>query len=85
MHDGSMETLWDVVAFFNKGGEPNQYLDKDMKPLALSADEVDDLVNFMNALTSDRFSAQAGPELDRQHTSFLYRAAVSRASSRGSR
>ncbi len=23
MHDGSLETLWDVIEFFNKGGERN--------------------------------------------------------------
>jgi cytochrome c peroxidase len=85
MHDGSLETLWDVVEFFNKGGTPNQYLDKEMKPLGLSASEVDDLVNFMNALTSDRFSAQGGPELDRQHTSFLYREALEREKHKTSR
>src|SRR5215831_4884606 len=55
MHDGSLETLWDVVEFFNKGGERNSYLDAEMKPLALSESEVEDLVNFLGALTSDRF------------------------------
>lgn len=78
MHDGSFETLYDVVEFFNRGGERNEYLDKDMKPLGLTQAEVDDLCSFLGALTSDRFSAQGGPELDRQHTTFLYRAAVKR-------
>ncbi len=27
MHDGSLETLWDVLDFFNKGGERNPFLD----------------------------------------------------------
>jgi len=85
MHDGSLETLYDVVEFFNKGGEPNQHLDKDMKPLGLTQAEVDDLCSFLGALTSDRFSAQGGPELDRQHTSYLYRAALERAKKTGSR
>ena len=35
MHDGSLETLWDVVEFFNKGGERNPFLDAEMKPLGL--------------------------------------------------
>ena len=42
MHDGSLETLWDVVEFFNKGGERNPFLDAEMKPLGLTASEVDD-------------------------------------------
>src|SRR4029077_10670933 len=66
MHDGSLETLWDVVEFFNKGGEPNPFRDADMKPLGLTASEVDDLVNFLGALTSDRFAELRAAELDRQ-------------------
>jgi len=50
MHHGSLETLWDVVEFFSKGGEHNPFLDAEMKPLGLSANEVDDLVNFLGAL-----------------------------------
>jgi cytochrome c peroxidase len=77
MHDGSLETLWDVVEFFNKGGEKNPFLDAEMKPLGLSASEVEDLVNFLGALTSDRFSADLrNAELDRQRATYLYRAAV---------
>jgi len=76
MHDGSLETLWDVVEFFNKGGERNPFLDAEMKPLGLNASEVDDLVNFLGALTSDRFTALRAAELDRQHTTYQYRLAV---------
>ncbi|PWU09273.1 MAG: cytochrome-c peroxidase [Terriglobia bacterium] len=76
MHDGSLETLWDVVGFFNKGGERNPFLDAEMKPLGLSENEVDDLVNFLGALTSDRFGDLRAAELDRQRTAFLYRRAV---------
>jgi cytochrome c peroxidase len=36
MHDRSLETLWDVVEFFNKGGERNPSLDAEMKPLGLT-------------------------------------------------
>jgi cytochrome c peroxidase len=78
MHDGSLETLWDVVEFFNNGGERNPFLDAEMKPLGLSAAEVDDLVNFLGALTSDRFAELRAAELDRQRTSHLYRLAVQR-------
>jgi cytochrome c peroxidase len=78
MHDGSLETLWDVIDFFNKGGERNPFLDAGMKPLGLSASEVDDLVNFLAGLTSDRFAELRAAELDRQRTSYQYRLALQR-------
>ncbi len=76
MHDGSLETLWDVVEFFNDGGNQNPFLDAEMKPLGLTESEVDDLVNFLTALTSDRFAELRAAELDRQHASYLYHRAV---------
>jgi cytochrome c peroxidase len=76
MHDGSQETLWDMVEFFNKGGERNPFLDAGMKPLGLTDNEVEDLVNFLGALTSDRFAELRNAELDRQRTSYLYRRAA---------
>jgi cytochrome c peroxidase len=78
MHDGSLETLWDVIEFFNKGGERNPFLDAQMKPLGLTSTEVDDLANFLGALTSDRFGDLRAAELDRQRTTYLYRLAVQR-------
>jgi hypothetical protein len=47
-----------------------------MKPLGLTESEVDDLVNFLGALTSDRFAELRNAELDRQRTAYLYRRAV---------
>jgi cytochrome c peroxidase len=85
MHDGSLETLWDVIEFFNKGGERNPFLDAEMKPLGLSAGEVDDLANFLGALTSDRFAELRAAELDRQRTTYQYRLAVARENHKGSR
>jgi cytochrome c peroxidase len=85
MHDGSLETLWDVVEFFNKGGERNPFLDSEMKPLGLTASEVEDLVNFLGALTSDRFAELRAAELDRQHTTYQYRFAVQSQLHQGSR
>ena len=85
MHDGSLETLWDVIDFFNKGGERNPFLDAGMKPLGLTASEVDDLANFLGALTSDRFAELRAAELDRQHTAYQYRLAVQRETHKGSR
>jgi cytochrome c peroxidase len=83
MHDGSQETLWDVVEFFNKGGERNSFLDAEMKPLGLTESEVDDLVNFLGALTSDRFAELRAAELDRQRTEYLYRRAVQHEAQKG--
>jgi cytochrome c peroxidase len=53
MHDGSEATLEAVVEYYNKGGNPNPYLSKDMKPLNLTDQEKKDLVEFMKALDGD--------------------------------
>jgi cytochrome c peroxidase len=53
MHDGSEKTLTDVVQFYNRGGNPNEALDKDMKPLNLTDSEVADVVAFLEALTGE--------------------------------
>jgi cytochrome c peroxidase len=66
MHDGSMMTLWDVMDHYNKGGEPNPYLDGGMEPLALSEKEVDQVVAFLFSLTDERLADQNRAELDRQ-------------------
>jgi cytochrome c peroxidase len=85
MHDGSLETLWDVVEFFNKGGERNPFLDAEMKPLGLTESDVDDLVNFLGALTSDRLAELRAAELDRQRAAYLYRRAVQHESRKGAK
>lgn len=56
MHDGTLTTLWDVVDHYNKGGEANPYLDGGIEPLALSENEIDDLVAFLFTLTDVRFA-----------------------------
>jgi cytochrome c peroxidase len=53
MHNGSEKTLLDVVQFYNRGGNHNPNLDRRMQPLHLSDKEVNELVEFMRALTSD--------------------------------
>jgi len=50
MHDGSLETLEDVVDFYDEGGEPNPGLDPDMEPLHLTEQEKGDLVAFLRSL-----------------------------------
>jgi cytochrome c peroxidase len=53
MHNGSQKTLLDVVKFYSKGGAPNSHLDERMRPLNLSDQEINDVVEFLRALTSD--------------------------------
>jgi cytochrome c peroxidase len=59
MHDGSEKTLLDVVRFYNRGGERNRALDSRIRPLLLTDAEMNDLVEFMRALTSDDVLRQA--------------------------
>jgi cytochrome c peroxidase len=66
-HDGSQETLWDVMDHYNKGdGVHNPWLDEDIQPLALTEDQIDDLVAFLAALTSPPYKQQGIAELARQ-------------------
>jgi cytochrome c peroxidase len=66
-HDGSMETLWDVMDHYNTGdGLQNPYLDEDMQPLALTEGDIDDLVAFLASLTSANYKEQGATELARQ-------------------
>jgi cytochrome c peroxidase len=66
-HDGSAETLWDVVDHYNKGdGIANPWLDEDIQPLALVEAEIDDLVNFLATLTSSQYLALGEKEYARQ-------------------
>ena len=66
-HDGSHQTLWDVLDHYNKGAGPRDpWLDQDIQPLGLQEGELDDLVAFMASLTSDLYQAQGAQELARQ-------------------
>jgi cytochrome c peroxidase len=66
-HDGSQETLWDVMDHYNKGdGLQNPYLDEDIEPLALTEGEIDDVVAFLASLTSAQYREQGVKELARQ-------------------
>jgi cytochrome c peroxidase len=66
-HDGSMQTLWDVVDHYNKGdGITDPWLDQDMQPLALSEAEIDDVVAFLASLTSPQYRKLGDEEYARQ-------------------
>ncbi len=53
MHDGSEATLREVLEFYNRGGNPNPWLSKEMRPLGLTEREMDDLLAFLHALTGE--------------------------------
>ena len=57
-HDGSEETLLDVVGFYNQGGkDPKSYgLAADIRPLGLSDSQMAELVAFLEALTAPRYA-----------------------------
>lgn len=65
MHDGSLATLREVVDHYNNGGvtdpdDPvNAFLSGAIRPLNLSEQEIEDLVAFMDTLTSPQFDMQA--------------------------
>jgi cytochrome c peroxidase len=53
MHNGTMATLEDVVAFYNKGGGDDANKDPRLRPLGLSRDERANLVAFLKSLSGD--------------------------------
>ncbi len=65
MHDGSVATLRDAVVHYNNGGVTNEgdplndFLSGGIRPLNLSDEQIDDLVAFMEALTSPQFAELA--------------------------
>jgi len=52
LHDGSLQTLEEVVEYYDQGGEKNPFLDSAIFPLHLTDQEKQDLVAFLKALTS---------------------------------
>lgn len=59
MHNGTMKTLSDVVAFYNTGGGQDPNKDTRVQPLGLNQSEQSDLVAFLEALSGDPLT---GPE-----------------------
>jgi cytochrome c peroxidase len=62
MHDGSLVTLEDVMEHYGNGGVTNEgdpvndFLSGGIRPLDLTEEEIDDLVAFMEALTSPEYA-----------------------------
>ena len=61
MHDGSLKSLEEVIAFYNRGGEKNPWLSKAIQPLHLTAEEQADLVTFLQALTGEVAAVVSSP------------------------
>jgi cytochrome c peroxidase len=59
MHDGSLATLEDVVAYYDRGGTPNLFLDQRLRPLGLTPREQAELVAFVRSLDGDSPAAVA--------------------------
>ena len=63
-HDGSFPTLKDALGHYVGGGNANPHLDKEMHPIDfLSFDERDDILAFLNSLTT-RMPENLGPPAD---------------------
>ncbi len=61
MHDGSLQTLEEVIVWYNNGGRlspqdpQSPFIDGGIRELNLTAQEIEDLVAFLKALTSPQF------------------------------
>ncbi|MEM9474602.1 MAG: cytochrome c peroxidase [Pseudomonadota bacterium] len=56
MHNGMLETLRDVVEFYNAGGGENEFAENKsdiIQPLGLTDTEIDDLVAFLESLSGE--------------------------------
>lgn len=56
MHNGMYNTLDEVVAHYNRGGDVKDNLDPNMKPLNLTDQEQKDIVEFLKALTGEQMA-----------------------------
>lgn len=55
MHDGSIETLREVVELYNEGGHMNPWLDPKIEPLNLEDNEIDALIALMESLEGEGY------------------------------
>lgn len=62
MHNGSLNTLADVVEYYNKGGNRNKNLNPQIRPLHLTRDEKKALITFMLALSGEGWEHFRPPE-----------------------
>lgn len=50
MHDGSLQTLEEVVEYYDRGGNQNPHLDAELRPLHLTSEEKASLIEFLRSL-----------------------------------
>ncbi len=62
MHDGRFDSLRAVVDYFDRGGDDKHGVDPEMKPLGLTEDEKNSLVDFLESLSAPSPTAVV-PEL----------------------
>lgn len=62
MHDGRFATLEEVVDFYDQGGIVNPHLSNLIIPLGLTAQEKNDLVEYMRALNGEGWQGAAPTE-----------------------
>ena len=55
MHDGSINSLMDVIEHYNTGGKPHVNKSELIRPLNLSENEKEDLLAFLHSLTDEKF------------------------------
>lgn len=53
MNDGSLKTLEEVIEFYDKGCRNNKWLSAKIKPLGLTTQEKQDLVEFLKSLSGE--------------------------------
>ena len=53
MHNGRFATLRQVIDFYDRGGVPNPHLDPAIKPLRLTKQEKEDLIEFLHSLNGE--------------------------------
>ncbi|MFT4665017.1 MAG: cytochrome c peroxidase [Polaribacter sp.] len=55
MHDGSLQTLEEVIEHYQSGGKNHPHKNEFIQPLTLSEKEKDDLIQFLKSLTDESF------------------------------
>ena len=55
MHDGSIQTLTQVIDHYVSGGQDHPHKNQILKPLDLTSSEKSDLFEFLKSLTDDTF------------------------------
>ena len=53
MHDGTFSTLNEVLNYYDRGGNKDPFLDGELRPLNLIADEKQALLEFLRSLSGD--------------------------------